>query len=92
MIWNSVRNVERGWFQVAKKAKKAVFHLICPKCGYQKQTGDKPSIAPKAIERSPKESIAMIGKEEQKLAYFTNSQDRTPQMRKQLSLGLASSN
>jgi DNA-directed RNA polymerase subunit M len=50
-----------------KKAKKPVFSLLCPKCGFKKQTGDKPSLTPKAIERSPQESIAVIGKEEQKL-------------------------
>jgi len=50
-----------------KKRKKVVFHLACPKCGYKKKTGDKPSVVPKAIERPPQESIAIIGKEEQKL-------------------------
>ena len=50
-----------------KKAKKPVFSLLCPKCGFKKQTGDKPPLTPKAIERSPQESIAIIGKEEQKL-------------------------
>ncbi|TET25288.1 MAG: transcription factor S [Candidatus Bathyarchaeum sp.] len=50
-----------------KKAKKPVFHLVCPKCDYTKHAGDKPSVVPKPIERSPQESIAVIGKEEQKL-------------------------
>ena len=50
-----------------KKAKKPVFSLLCPKCGFKKQTGDKPPVSPKAIERSTLESIAIIGKEEQKL-------------------------
>jgi DNA-directed RNA polymerase subunit M len=50
-----------------KKRKKVVFYLECPKCGYKKKTGDKPSVVPKAIERPPQESIAIIGKEEQKL-------------------------
>lgn len=50
-----------------KNAKKPVFHLVCPKCGYTKHMGDKPVFVPKAIERSPQESIAVIGKEEQKL-------------------------
>ena len=50
-----------------KKAKKAVFNLVCPKCGYKKHEGDKPSVVPKVIERSPQESIAIIGKEAQKL-------------------------
>ena len=50
-----------------KKEKKAVFYFVCPKCGYKKHEGDKPSVVPKAIERSPQESIAIIGKEAQKL-------------------------
>ena len=50
-----------------KNSKKTVFYLACPKCGFKKQTGDKPSVTPKTIERSPNESIAIIGKEEQKL-------------------------
>jgi len=50
-----------------KKGKKVVLHLVCPKCGYTKDNADKPSVVPKAIERSPHESIAIIGKEEQKL-------------------------
>ncbi len=49
-----------------KKAKKDVFHLVCQKCGYTKHTENNP-VVPKAIERSPQESIAVIGKEEQKL-------------------------
>ena len=50
-----------------KNAKNPVFHFVCPKCGYTKHMGDKPVVVPKAIERSPQESIAVIGKEEQKL-------------------------
>lgn len=50
-----------------KKGKKVVFYLICPKCGYKKQTEDKTSTVPKAIERSHQEPIAIIGREEQKL-------------------------
>jgi DNA-directed RNA polymerase subunit M len=50
-----------------KKGKKAVFNIVCPKCGYKKKTVDKPPVVPKSIERSPQESIAIIGKEEQKL-------------------------
>jgi DNA-directed RNA polymerase subunit M len=50
-----------------KKKTKVVFYLECPKCGYKTKTGDKPAVVPKAIERSPQESIAIIGKEEQKL-------------------------
>ena len=50
-----------------KKAKKAVLHLVCPKCGYSKDGGDKPSVVPKTIDHAPQESIAIIGREEQKL-------------------------
>jgi DNA-directed RNA polymerase subunit M len=50
-----------------KMEKKVIFYLICPKCGYKKNEGDKPSVVPKAIKRSPQESIAIIGKEVQKL-------------------------
>ncbi|HSQ53022.1 MAG TPA: transcription factor S [Acidobacteriota bacterium] len=50
-----------------KKGKKAVFYLSCPKCTYKKQIDDKPPVNHKTIERSPQESIAIIGKEEQKL-------------------------
>ena len=50
-----------------KKAKKTIFNLVCLKCGYKKFAGEKPLIVTKTIERSPQESIAIIGKEEQKL-------------------------
>jgi DNA-directed RNA polymerase subunit M len=50
-----------------KKSKKPVFKLVCPKCGYKKVAGDKPAVVPKSIERPPHESIAIIGKAEQKL-------------------------
>lgn len=50
-----------------KKGKKVAFILVCSKCGYSKNTGDKPAVVPKAIERSAHESIAIIGREEQKL-------------------------
>ena len=67
-MWNFVRTVECDLFHVAiKRRKKPVFNLVCPKCGYKKHTGDKPSVVTKTIERSPQESIAIIGKEEQKL-------------------------
>ena len=49
------------------KANKTFFSLLCPKCGFKKETGDKPSVASKAIERSPQDLIAIIGKAEQKL-------------------------
>ena len=50
-----------------KKEKKAIFHLVCERCGYTKYAGDKLSVIPKVIEHSPQEPIAIIGKEEQKL-------------------------
>jgi DNA-directed RNA polymerase subunit M len=50
-----------------KKGKKTVFHLVCPKCGYTKDGGDNPSVVPKTIDHAPHESIAIIGREEQKL-------------------------
>jgi DNA-directed RNA polymerase subunit M len=50
-----------------QKAKKDVFHLVCPKCGYKKKTEDKSPVASKTMDRSPQESIAIIGKKEQKL-------------------------
>jgi len=51
-----------------KKAKrKSSLMLKCPKCGYKKEATGPPVVPPKAIERAPQESIAVIGKEEQKL-------------------------
>ena len=50
-----------------KKGKKTFFHILCPKCGYKKRTEEKPSANPKPIDRHQQESIAIIGKEEQKL-------------------------
>ena len=41
--------------------------LVCPKCEFIKNTEDKSYVVPKAIERSPQETIAIIGKEEQRL-------------------------
>jgi DNA-directed RNA polymerase subunit M len=50
-----------------KKGKKAVLQFVCPKCGYKKREVSTPAVIPKVIERAPQESIAVIGKEEQKL-------------------------
>ena len=40
--------------------------LVCPKCGYEKSV-ETPIPVSKPIERSPQESIVVIGKEAQKL-------------------------
>ena len=50
-----------------KKGKKATLQLTCPKCGYKKKAVHAPAVIPKVIERASQESIAVIGKEEQKL-------------------------
>jgi len=51
-----------------KQDAKAALFLSCPKCGYKKAPTDaKVAVIPKVIEQPPKESIAVIGKEEQKL-------------------------
>ena len=64
-----------------KMGKKIVFNLVCPKCGYTKRTGDKPFVVPKAIDRSPQESIAIIGKEEQKLRTLPTVRVECPKCR-----------
>ncbi len=50
-----------------KGKRKSSLMLTCPKCGYKKEATGPPVTPPKAIERTPQESIAVIGKEEQKL-------------------------
>lgn len=50
-----------------KEGKKAELTLICPKCNYKKPTTKITPIPPKVVEPTSKESIAVIGKEEQKL-------------------------
>jgi DNA-directed RNA polymerase subunit M len=50
-----------------KKVKNALLQLVCPKCGYKKRGVNISAVTPKAIARAPQESIAVIGKEEQKL-------------------------
>jgi DNA-directed RNA polymerase subunit M len=50
-----------------KNAKKDFFYLLCPKCGYKKQKKDISTVAVKPIKSPPQESIAIIGKKEQKL-------------------------
>jgi len=49
-----------------KRGKRTVLVLACPKCKYEKKTTHA-ATAEKAIEPSPQEPIAVIGKEEQKL-------------------------
>jgi len=51
-----------------KEPKKSNLIMACPKCGYKKRQPAKQfaSIA-KVIEHTPQETIAIIGKEEQKL-------------------------
>jgi len=50
-----------------KRGKKSVLVLACPKCGYEKPvSGSLPTTA-KFIPTPPKESIAVISKEAQKL-------------------------
>ncbi|MBX5326699.1 MAG: transcription factor S [Candidatus Bathyarchaeia archaeon] len=51
-----------------KRGGKNVLVLSCPKCKYTKTSSDvKVATIPKIIEQPQKESIAVIGKEEQKL-------------------------
>ena len=51
-----------------KRGGENVLVLSCSKCGYTKPTADvKAATIPKVIEQPQKESIAVIGKEEQKL-------------------------
>jgi DNA-directed RNA polymerase subunit M len=50
-----------------KEGKKVALQLVCPKCGFKKREVSTPEVVPKIIERAPQESIAVIGKEEQKL-------------------------
>jgi DNA-directed RNA polymerase subunit M len=51
-----------------KRGSKNVLVLSCSKCKYTKPGADvKAAVIPKVIEQPPKESIAVIGKEEQKL-------------------------
>ncbi len=52
-----------------KPGKESSLVLLCPKCGYKKQTGSKkiePNVA-KIIQHKPTQLVAVIGKEEQKL-------------------------
>jgi DNA-directed RNA polymerase subunit M len=50
-----------------KEGKKAELTLTCPKCHYKKPPTKITPIPPKAVEPTSKESITVIGKEEQKL-------------------------
>ena len=48
-----------------KEGTKNTLQMVCPKCGYKKSGKNRPSVTPKSIQRSPKESITVIGKEHQ---------------------------
>ncbi len=51
-----------------KEGKKSNLVMACPKCGYKKRQPAKQSASmPKVIAHTPQETIAIIGKEEQKL-------------------------
>jgi DNA-directed RNA polymerase subunit M len=51
-----------------KRSGKNVLVLSCPKCGFMKPPADvKVATIPRVIEQPPKEPIAVISKEEQKL-------------------------
>ncbi len=50
-----------------KERKKVNLQLACPKCGYKKRAVSTPVVVPKVIKRVPQESIAVIGKQDQKL-------------------------
>jgi DNA-directed RNA polymerase subunit M len=55
----------------SKSGKEATLVLACPKCGYNKQEADKKNetkVAPKVIQHTPQQFVAVIGKEEQKLS------------------------
>jgi len=49
------------------KRRKVALLLSCPKCGYEKRATRPMTPVHKIMERSPKDSIAVIGKKEQKL-------------------------
>jgi len=51
-----------------KEGKKSSLTMACPKCSYKKRQAAKGyEHIPKVIEHSPQETIAVIGKEEQRL-------------------------
>jgi len=50
-----------------KKGKKVVFQLTCRKCRYKEKSVHTPVTLRKVMEPIPKDSIAVIGKKEQKL-------------------------
>ena len=54
----------------AKSSREASLFLVCLKCGYKKpEVGEKvePKVANKVIQHNPRQFVAIIGKEEQKL-------------------------
>jgi DNA-directed RNA polymerase subunit M len=55
----------------SKSGKEATLVLVCAKCGYKKPEVDKKTetkLAPKVIQHTPQQLVAVIGKEEQKLS------------------------
>jgi len=50
-----------------KEGRKVALLLSCLRCSYEKQSTRPMTTVYKIVERSPKEGIAIIGKEEQKL-------------------------
>jgi DNA-directed RNA polymerase subunit M len=55
----------------SKSGKEATLVLACSKCGYKKPEVDKKTetkLAPKVIQHTPQQLVAVIGKEEQKLS------------------------
>jgi transcription factor S len=56
----------------SKSGKEATLVLACAKCGYKKPESEEKAveqkIAPKVIQHSPQQFVAVIGKEEQKLS------------------------
>jgi DNA-directed RNA polymerase subunit M len=53
----------------SKSGKDASLVLACPKCGYKKpEVSEKIEVAPKVIQHTPQQFVAVIGKEEQKLS------------------------
>ena len=72
VLWNSALNAVHVLSQRNPKvAKKQLLVLACPKCGYKKPEADKKietKVAPKVIQHTPQQFVAVIGKEEQKLS------------------------
>ena len=50
-----------------KEGEKTALQLVCPKCDFKKRGTCKPAVTSMEIEHAHQESIAIIGKKEQKL-------------------------